>query len=183
MSDVKYSEAELRNGNLLGFDAMGEPIAASGVQSVPVAPFAQKLLDDADATTALSTLGVSAYAKTLLDDATAAAARETIGLGGYVNVKQFGAVGDGWTDDTTALQNAYLAACAVKGTLLIPDGVYLTGGLLLGAAFGQYCTIRGENFDTVGGGCGAILRLKPAPTTVFLRSAPPAAAASAASWT
>jgi Pectate lyase superfamily protein len=168
MSDVKYSEAELRDGNLLGFDDVGKPIAASGLPSVPVTPFAQTLLDDADATTALSTLGVSAYAKTLLDDATAAAARETIGLGGYVNVKQFGAVGDGWTDDTTALQNAYLAACAVKGTLLIPNGVYLTSGLLLGAAFGQYCTIRGENFDTVGGGYGSILRLKPGTNNSLL---------------
>ena len=150
---------------------MGEPIAASGLPSVPVTPFAQTLLDDADATTALSTLGVSAYAKTLLDDATAR--RETIGLGGYglggyVNVKQFGAVGDGWTDDTTALQNAYLAACAVKGTLLIPDGVYLARGLLLGAAFGQYCTIRGESFDTVGGGYGSILRLKPGANNSLL---------------
>jgi hypothetical protein len=127
MSDVKYSEAELRDGNLLGFDDVGKPIAASGLPSVPVTPFAQTLLDDADATTALSTLGVSAYAKTLLDDATAAAARETIGLGGYVNVKQFGAVGDGWTDDkrhcrTPTLPRVPLRArCSSRTVCISPE--------------------------------------------------------------
>jgi hypothetical protein len=127
-----------RASKYLAFDAEGNPIAASGGPNAPV----------------------SAFAKTLLDDANAAAARDTIGLGGYINAKHFGATGDGWTDDTTALQNAYLAACAVKGTLFIPNGVYLTTGLTLGAATGQYCTIQGESFDTVGGGYGSILRLK-----------------------
>lgn len=42
-------------------------------------PYARTLLDDADASVALSTLGVSAFAKTLLDDADAAAARATLG--------------------------------------------------------------------------------------------------------
>jgi len=40
---------------------------------------ARALLDDADASTMLSTLGVSAFIKTLLDDADAGAARATLG--------------------------------------------------------------------------------------------------------
>lgn len=40
------------------------------------------------------------------------------------NVMNFGAVGDGVTDDTVALQNAFAAAHAVRGQLLIPAGRY-----------------------------------------------------------
>ena len=54
-----------------------------------------------------------------------------------VSVKDFGAVGDGVTNDTTAFSNA-LAYCKANGrTLIIPDGNYLiTAGLLNFAAQG-----------------------------------------------
>ena len=44
-----------------------------------VSAYAQSLIDDADASAALSTLGFSAYGKTLIDDADAATVRGTIG--------------------------------------------------------------------------------------------------------
>ncbi|HEY9717164.1 MAG TPA: right-handed parallel beta-helix repeat-containing protein, partial [Trichormus sp.] len=47
------------------------------------------------------------------------------------NVKTYGAVGDGTTDDTKALIAAAAAANAVPGsTLLFPTGNYLLGGVL-----------------------------------------------------
>ena len=43
----------------------------------------------------------------------------------FVNVKQYGAVGDGLTDDTNAIQQALECVKASGGTVYIPSGVYL----------------------------------------------------------
>lgn len=52
---------------------------AGAASLTTLSAFIRTLLDDADASTALSTLGVSAFIKTLLDDADAATARGTLG--------------------------------------------------------------------------------------------------------
>src|SRR4051812_32025353 len=46
------------------------------------------------------------------------------------SVKDFGAKGDGATDDTAAINNAIAAARAASRTLIIPDGIYSHGGTL-----------------------------------------------------
>jgi len=46
-------------------------------------------------------------------------------LAQYVNAKDFGAVGDGVADDTTAVQNAISYAATVNAPLYIPEGTYL----------------------------------------------------------
>lgn len=51
--------------------------------------FGRSLIDDVDASTALSTLGVSTYAKTLLDDVDATATRTTLGLTIGTDVQAF----------------------------------------------------------------------------------------------
>ena len=51
-----------------------------------------------------------------------------------LDVRNFGAKGDGVTKDTAALQKA-LDACATAGggSVLVSDGTFLTGSLVLGA--------------------------------------------------
>jgi len=44
-----------------------------------------------------------------------------------VSVKDFGAVGDGVTDDTTAFQSAVNSLSSVGGTVFVPSGSYLIG--------------------------------------------------------
>ena len=46
------------------------------------------------------------------------------------NVRAYGAVGDGVTDDTAAIQAAIDAAVAAAGDVFFPDGTYLVGGSL-----------------------------------------------------
>ena len=54
---------------------------------------------------------------------------------GVYNVREYGAVGDGTTDDTAAIQSAIDAAVAVGGTVYIPPGIYhTTAALTIGEA-------------------------------------------------
>jgi len=50
-------------------------------------------------------------------------------LAGNYDVRDFGAVGDGTTFDTKAIQQAIDAAGEIGGTVMIPAGIYLTGSL------------------------------------------------------
>jgi len=56
----------------------------------------------------------------------------TIGRASFFNVCEHGAVGDGQTLDSPALQSA-IDACAVQGggTVFLPAGRYLMGSLFL----------------------------------------------------
>jgi hypothetical protein len=49
---------------------------------------------------------------------------------GYLNVRQFGAVADGQTDDTTAFQNALNAAGSLGSRVFVPAGTYMLNGSL-----------------------------------------------------
>ena len=49
--------------------------------------------------------------------------------GEVYNVKEFGAKGDGTTDDTSAIQAAITAAAATGGRVVFPPGVYLVSNL------------------------------------------------------
>lgn len=73
-----------------------------------------------------------------------------VGSAGVVNVKQFGAKGDGATDDTTALTNALAYVVTLGGgTLLIPKGTFkITNGI----------TVANNNLTIRGTGAGSVIR-------------------------
>ncbi|MDJ1632238.1 hypothetical protein [Rhizobium rhizogenes] len=101
--------------------------ASTALSTLGVSTYIKTLLDDVDASAALSTLGVSAYAKTLLDDADAAAARTTIGAFPSASVSAFMA---------TVLDDADAAtARATLNTAWEPIGNEISLGGLSSAAF------------------------------------------------
>ena len=63
----------------------------------------------------------------------------------FFNVEDYGAVHDGVTDDTAAIQAAINAAHdAGGGTVWLPGGVYIIGGALQN---GITCTVAGVDYD------------------------------------
>ncbi len=100
-SNVELPERSIRSNKALGFDTNGDPVAVS--------------LEGSMASPDFTASGAGATTRT-----SAAKFADTI------SVKDFGAIGDGLTDDTIAFQNAINAANSV----FIPEGVYLISASL-----------------------------------------------------
>lgn len=62
-----------------------------------------------------------------------------------VNVKNFGAIGDGITDDTIAIQSAVNSAIAENGILYFPAGTYMIGNTINISHGFNSLRIQGEN--------------------------------------
>ena len=74
---------------------------------------------------------------------------------GYFNVRDYGAVGDGTTDDRAAIQAAIDAAKPTGGVVYFPDGFYrISAGLVLSYAgeadYRSRVSFLGSNFGTCG---------------------------------
>jgi hypothetical protein len=72
-----------------------------------------------------------------------------------INVRDFGALGDGKTDDTAAFKTALERAGHEQGTVYVPAGIYLCGEIRVP----RYTTLRGEATWGFSRSGGTILRL------------------------
>jgi hypothetical protein len=75
-----------------------------------------------------------------------------------ISVKDFGAVGDGVTDDTASIQAAIDYAVSIDGcNILFPTGDYICSGQLTSASVVVGLGFVGENANNSGGGGSALI--------------------------
>ena len=103
-----------RAGMLLGFDGTGNPVAHPPAAAGPLASF--------------TALGAGSVPRGVPDK-----------LGDIASVKDFGAIGDGISDDTGAIQ----AALAAHRAVFLPAGTYRTSGTIT-LGYGQSLSGVGE---------------------------------------
>ncbi len=100
-SETVLPDRSIRANKALGFDGNGDPIAVSLEGSMAAPDF--------------TAVGSGAATRTSHDK-----------LSDLISVKDFGAVGDGLSDDTNAIINALSAA----NSIFLPEGVYLISGTI-----------------------------------------------------
>src|SRR5208283_367019 len=85
----------------------------------------------------------------------------------HLNVREFGATGDGKTDDTKSIQRALDAAGEVRGAVFVPPGVYLCSDLKMHA---NTALVGIPTWD-YHGGSGTVLRLADAAAKCLINIA------------
>lgn len=103
--------------------------AAAFSTTIPVAP-AGGYLRVNNAGTGLEAVGVTTTAGSFVQSGTGAVTRTANAkMAERLSVKDFGATGDGTTDDSTAIQNAITQAVAVNAEVYFPAGTYVADNL------------------------------------------------------
>ena len=101
VSNVELPAKKIRQNKALGFDGDGNPVAVSLAGSLAAPDY--------------TAVGTGAATRTSSDK-----------FSDMVSVKDFGAVGDGLTDDTVAIQNTI----AAHSNILIPNGTFLVSSTI-----------------------------------------------------
>lgn len=127
-STVILPDKALRVNKALGFDGNGDPVAISLEGSMAAPDF--------------TPTGTGADTRTAHDK-----------FSDFVSIKDFGAIGDGLTDDTNAILNALAAHMAVfvpRGTYLVTSTIALgSGQALFGLGAGSIIKAQNKTFNTI----------------------------------
>ncbi|MDI6447875.1 glycosyl hydrolase family 28-related protein [Anaerobaca lacustris] len=99
---------------------------AAALTDLGASAWMQTRIGDADAAARLTGLGISPWIQSWIADANNAELAVTRQAGVY-NVTHFGALGDGTTDDTAAIQAAIEKATGGARRIYFPPGVYVLG--------------------------------------------------------
>ena len=83
-----------------------------------------------------------------------------------INVKKFGATGDGATDDTTTIVDAYTYAASVSGKMFIPAGTYNISSNLFWSS--SVVDVSGEGSGNPGGSTSATVLQFTTDSTLFI---------------
>ena len=111
------------------FSISGSPITTSGTLAMT---YSGTALPQANGGTGQTTLGAGTYTATGGTTAISLANRAAQ----VFNVKDYGAVGDNSTNDTTAIAAAIAAAKTAKGAVYFPAGIYKTSAISITSAAG-----------------------------------------------
>ncbi len=86
---------------------------------------------------------------------------------GPINVRYFGAVGNGTANDTVAIASAIALASANSGTVLFSTGIYMTDTIILAESVNDGITFLGEGRYGQFGGTGSKIKLRSASTQLI----------------
>ena len=146
---VQYNNSGVLNGTTIGGDAT--LVATTGALTVTKTSgvaFAASATTDTTNAANISSGILPVARQSYTQGGTGSVARTvTNKLQESVSVKDFGAVGDGSTDNTVAIQNAINYVSSVGGTLTFPTGVFLCSSTLI---FKNNVNYIGSGIDLAG---------------------------------
>ena len=122
--NMQLPSSTARANKVFGFDSNGAPQAS--INTLAAIDSAVDTIESLAGAASGSSAGISHIASGTGAVATTVQAR----LRQTISVKDFGAVGNGVTDDTVAIQNA-VNACPVSGTVFFPQGKYIVSNEIL----------------------------------------------------